>query len=353
MRLTFFLILLSFLFSCGKYRPFGSIVDAFTGATVDTANGTNSTFDNEKLYELCAPQLVVEGDVYQPGTEDFKNLYKRSVVVRECKYGFEGKEGFVGAYRYEGYSLFDILNKRVLKKANKEEFKPEIDVYVVVENAKGEKAVFSWGEIFLAARPHTILLATDVSRIVPHKSKDQWPLPEQCRMVVANDLYCERYIENPTKITVVTAGKHYEINRDLDPLISESIQLIDNDTIKASFTQFSENVSDYEAHVMFFGMGRGIHDTKPVVGKRMKDCLALHFPPDAKKLRSGFFIVAGLDGYRTVYSYSEIFNRNDQSDILILPCNGNGGKFRSSVPADFYADRSIKALKELYFVAIP
>lgn len=352
MRLFLIFSLCVSIASCGKYRPFGSIVDAFTGATVDTVNGTNSTFDNEKLYELGAPQLVVEGDVYQPGTEDFKNLYKRSVVVRECKYGFEGKKGFVGAYRYEGYSLFDILNKRVLKKTNKEEFKPEIDVYVIVENVKGEKAVFSWGEIFLAARPHTILLATDVSRIVPHKSKDQWPLPEQCRMVVANDLYCERYIENPSKITVVTAGRHYEIKRDLDPLISESIQLIDNDTMKASFTQFPENVGDYEAHVMFFGMGRGIHATKPVTGKRLKDCLSVYFPVTSPKLRSGLFIVAGLDGYRTVYSFSEVFNRNDQSDILILLFDGNGGKYKTYVPADFYADRSVKSVMEIYFLRL-
>ncbi len=91
----------------------------------------------------------------------------------------DGSNAFIGAYRYDGYSLFDILNDRILKKKNKEEFSPIIDLYVEIENAKGEKVVLSWGEIYYPNFLHNSIIATDVMRIVPSKTKELWPLPSE------------------------------------------------------------------------------------------------------------------------------------------------------------------------------
>ena len=110
---------------------------------------TNNFYDNTPTYQLPHMELTVEGEIANPGNVDFQVLKKHSVIVKETLLDTAGSDKFVGAYRYDGYSLFDILEKRILKKANAEEFNPIIDMYIEIENNKGEKVVFSWGEILL------------------------------------------------------------------------------------------------------------------------------------------------------------------------------------------------------------
>jgi hypothetical protein len=60
--------------------------------------------------------------------------------------------------------------------------------------------------------------------------------------------------------------------------------------------------------------------------------------------------MVGKDGYRSVFSYSEIVNRNDQSEILLVPCKEekDGGKFRIFPSCDFFSDRAVKAVSEIH-----
>ena len=74
---------------------------------------------------------------------DFSKLPIRSVIVKETSLNPDGTNNFVGAYRYDGYSLFDILNTVKLQKKNAEEFPPIIDLYVEISNDKGEKVILS------------------------------------------------------------------------------------------------------------------------------------------------------------------------------------------------------------------
>lgn len=64
-----------------------------------------------------------------------------------------------------------------------------------------------------------------------------------------------------------------------------------------------------------------------------------------------FFVLAGLDGYRVILSYSEIFNWNDQSEfLLILNKNDKDGEaFRYFPAADFFADRAVKSVSAVSF----
>jgi hypothetical protein len=56
-----------------------------------------------------------------------------------------------------------------------------------------------------------------------------------------------------------------------------------------------------------------------------------------------------VDGYRCVYTYSEIFNRNDQAEVLLIEDkeNQDGGVFRLFPAADFFSDRAVKAVSEI------
>jgi hypothetical protein len=59
--------------------------------------------------------------------------------------------------------------------------------------------------------------------------------------------------------------------------------------------------------------------------------------------------LVGQDGYRCTLSYSELFNRNDQQEFLLITTakNEDGGMFRTFPAADFFSDRAIKSLSEI------
>lgn len=323
---------------------------AETLPSVDTTDRTNDFYDNEKTHSLPVKTIKVEGEIANPGEVDFSNLPLRSVIVRETVLDGDTNR-FVGAYRYDGYSLYDILNRRKLQKANQEEFPPIIDLYVEVSNENGEKALISWGELFYPIHRHEIIIATQVMQIVPSKSKDYWPLPKEGKLIVASDLFTERNISNPTSITVKSLKHKYEINRDLAPLYAPELHIKLQDTEVETLTALPGNIQIVEYPSVFYGRGRGIHGVTVFRGILLKDLMGKYVEINKENIQTGMFTIAGIDGYRGAFTFSELFNRNDQSEILLMTdkTSHRKGKFSLYVSADFFSDRAIKAMSEIRF----
>jgi hypothetical protein len=317
----------------------------------DRNDRNNNFYDNEETYVLKPVELEISGEVSNPGKVDFSGLEKRSVIVKETLLKEDGSNEFVGAYRYDGYSLFDILNDRRLKKNNEAEFRPVIDVFVEIRNNRGEKAVISWGEIYYPNFLHNIIIATSVMRIVPGKTKDLWPLPTECKLIIGNDLITERNISSLTRIIVRSYPRSYDINRELNPLYSYDVKIYNGEKQIRTLTELPQTFQEETLHTIFYGKGRGIHSTQPFTGIYLKDFLAAEIPVSQKNIREGLVLLVGMDGYRSVYTMSEIMNRNDQAEVLVVPCPGekDGGKFRIFPSADFFSDRAVKALSEIRF----
>jgi hypothetical protein len=319
----------------------------------DQADRNNDFYDNEETFVLPMNNLYVGGEIENPGNVDLTKLVKRSVIVKEALLLNDTGNQFIGAYRYDGFSLFDILRNRILKKKNASEFRPIIDMYVEIENDRGEKVVLSWGEIYYPNILHQAIIATEVMRIVPSKTRDLWPLPAESKLIVAQDLVSERNISRPVKITIMSYARSYPITRDINPLISRKVNLFFNeeqiDSLKTSPIQFQTEKLD----AIFYGKGRGIHSTTPFSGIYLKEYLADKIKINRKNLRSGLVICAGIDGYRSVYTLSEIMNRSDHSEVLLVPCpeENDGGKFRIFPSCDFFSDRAVKALSEIRFLS--
>ena len=327
----------------GEYPQNGKI-----SAVPDTSEMTNNFYDNTETFPLPLTELTVEGEVENPGSVDFSSLPLRSVIVKEALPDGKGGDRFIGAYRYDGYSLFDILENCVPAKVNSSEFSPIIDLYIEIENISGEKTVFSWAEIYYPVTLHRIIIANSVSRIVPSRTKDQWPLPVTSKLVAGNDLLSSRNISDPVKITVRSLKRSYKVVQGMSPMYSPSIELYNADSLISQVTpMLDRGVVTYGT--VFYGRGRGIHSTTPFTGVPLKNVLSDYYPFTEKRLKEGMFAFAGKDGYRCAVSYSELFNRNDQQEFLLVRTepDEDGGLFRVFPASDFFSDRAIKSLSRI------
>jgi len=316
---------------------------------IPAAGQTNDFYDDAPTVKLKgSTKILVTGELQKDVTIDVTRLPKHSITVKETTLT-EGKVGFTGAYRYDGYSIYDILDGVLLKKKNEAEFPPIIDLYVEITNDRGESVVFSWGEIYYPVNRHRLIIATSVARIVPSKAKDLWPLPAETKIVAGNDLITSRNISNPVKITVKSLDSKYPINKGMTPLYSETMKICVNGKQRAILTEMPEGTDSETFKTVFYGRGMGIHGTTPFTGGMVHQLLGDYYKLTPVALQKGLVVIAGLDGYRAAFTLSEIVNRNDQQELLIIDRDNYEGAGRFSLfPAgDFFSDRAIKAVMEI------
>lgn len=344
-KIVFALISLALLASCNQQPAIENPQIQF----IDSTDMTNNFYDNTETFDLPVAGLTVEGEVANPGKVDFAGLPVRSVIVKETLLDSAGGDRFTGAYRYDGYSLFDILEKTIIRKANAEEFNSIIDLFIEIENDKGDKVVFSWGEIFYPNVLHKILIAKSVSRIVPSKTKELWVLPVNSKIVVSGDLITERNISDPSKITVRSFPKSFNTIKGLSPMYAGKISVYEKNNEVGVLESLPAEINEITYNTIFYGRGKGIHSTTPFTGVMLKDVIGKFYTVSRENLRSGIICIAGKDGYRSALSYSEIFNRNDQQEILLIktPENEDGGLFRMFTAGDFFSDRAIKSVSSI------
>lgn len=306
----------------------------------------NDFYDNAPTYELKGPTLRVDGEVANPGTVDLSTMPLRSLIVKEAVSTQKGAR-FVGSYRYDGVSLFDILKERYPRKSNQKEFSSVIDLLLVIENAKGERVVASWGEVFYPPTRHQIILATKVSPIIPSKTKEQWPLPKRTKLVFGNDLLSERNLTDPTRITILSSPHRFKLAKG--KRFNPDFSLYQDGKLSGRVIRLpSAETRTYPS--VFFGRGKGFHGLERFQGVLLKDALGRLYPANPDRLKHTFFTVAGADGYRVVLSFSELFNRNDDAEFLLYDKgkNKDGGRFNLFPAADFFSDRAVKAISEIH-----
>jgi len=323
-----------------------------TVASFDSTDRTNDFYDDAETVALNGPmEIEIAGEISQSVKINFKNLKKHSIIVKETVLKNEA-DSFVGAYRYVGYSLYDILNEVGLKKANEEVFRPIIDLFVEIENASGEKVVLSWGEIYYPIHHHEIIIATEVMRIVPSKTKELWTLPEKTKLVVGHDLITARNISEPVKITIRSFPlADVIVEKDKKPLYSKDFKITEDKKILETVVEYPKGMGMQNYPAIFYGRGKGIHSTEPFKGVMIKEMLGKYFPVTNDNLMKGLFVAVADDGYRSVFTYNEVMNRNDQSELLLIahPEEKTDAVFRLYPAMDFFSDRAVKALVEVQF----
>jgi len=305
---------------------------------------TNDFYDDGKSYRLEGPfNIGIEGEVESGGAVDIRSLRERRVLVKETLMDGKGNR-FVGAYAYSGYSVYDILDRVRIEKNIADDFDNVVDLMVRVENEVGDHVVLSWGEIYYPVRPHGIIIATKVTPITPTKTKEAWPIPGKKRLIVSSDLITERNLEAPVKLTILSASGPFR-SQENDKLFSPEIRISRQGGLSTTWSGESGDCKDLEYPVVFYGRGRGIHTVSLFRGPLLKDVLSSFFPTERESLRRGIFVISAPDAYRCVFSYSEIMNRTDQSEVLLIDeGEREGGRWRILSSADFFSDRAVKAV---------
>lgn len=326
--------------------------DATTGATSQAYQQGNSLYHKYPEARLNTLELSIQGEIVGSGPARFDGIYPHEVVVKETLLNQDNEAAFVGAYRYNGYSLFDLLHPFVLDKKNAAKFKPSIDAYILVLNDKGDSVTFSWSEVFHTINPHQIIIATSVAPIKPYRREVDFPQPLNWKLVAGGDLFAHRFLDNPTKIIVKSFDeKDFPITRNMEPLFSAEAAISFNGKVASIIPRLERKDGFTSYQSTFYGMGMGYHPVLRFDGVPLRSLMPEGFSlSDAHWMQKGLICVASADGYRAVFSFSELFNRNDHAlPLLVVPENPtDGGYYRIFLPTDFYADRSVKAIKEIY-----
>ena len=315
----------------------------------NTKKGINSFFENSELKEFSIKSILVQGEVENAGFVDVSSLSIHSVPVKEVVTDVEGKKIFRGAYFYSGYSLYDILNMKAIRKTHEQEFKPAVDLYVIVENDEGKKVVLSWGEIYYSKDNCKIIIAQSVRAINPSKTKMQWPLAEKSKLICGNDLYPYRFLSNPTKITVTSAPGIYSQERMRETFSPHMSVLMGEEGVSISDISHTEKRSfDF----IGYGHGMGYKGIQHVEGYVLRNVLSTAIKISEFMIPSAIVVVSAKDGYRAAFSLSEIMNRNDMNDFLLIEKNGSleDGKFNIFATPDYFVDRNVRSVEKIEII---
>jgi len=321
------------------------IVTASLSCAQNPGPPANSLFEQGETRSFESGDILIEGEVRNPGPVDLSRLPVRSAPVKELELQESGA-AFRGAYYVTGYALYDILNEKAVEKAPGSDFKPPLDIYAVVENDEGAQVVFSWGEIFYRTS-FDILISKSVQPINPVKTEETWPLPEMPRLVCGSDLYNVRYLNNPRKITIRSFRGQFPEGSP-ETMYVPQIEFL-TAAGSAMIGDIGPAVGQKKYRSVHYGHGRGYKGVHDTTGYALKDLIeeAKTIPLD--RVRDHCVVVSAKDAYRSVFSLGEILNRNDNLDPVLIDNldSPRNGRYTLRVPGDFFVDRDVRSVEKI------
>lgn len=334
--------------------------------------------------------LTIKGAVKNEIVLTYKDISKFKSSIKRVKIYNDAKE-YAGSCEMEGVSLCDILSSANIAKKSDDGFDRELDMYVVVRGGSGRSAVFSYGEIFLNGEPGSIFLTESARNIFPHKhedlkpfgfdahkwieapasynidfkncaachnGKDQKPVyfPKGFSVYASFDRSPARFIEDVRSIEVrQIADRKIAAEKDKENMWCDSpvFNAADKKTSEISLaglfnmpkTFFTENT---------VGLGKGFHGRVAFEGFDMAPILKNNCGGDIDIAKS-YVVLTAADGYRSLFSAAEIFDHAAGPNLLLIDkqdgkdLQKGDGRFRAFIKSDFFIDRSVRSVREVYY----
>ena len=310
------------------------------------------------VYAASENQVSIIGKVKQPlnlSMEDLGRYQTVRVQLNEVM-----KDGtFKGIFYYKGVPLRTLLDTAYIEK-EQSPFSKMIDLAVLVRGRDGKEVALSWGEIYFR-NSSDIIVATSASPIMPRRScascheKDFYePYMNQFsreigfpKLVMAGDEYADRSIEDIVSIEVIDPRPKMPTDNSKE-LFSKEFTI--TGAVKKGIT--ITDISSYprvEARVKNVGEGKGFHGISDYSGASLKTILdKAGIEPDLSKV----FFVSAPDGYRSLFSYGEVYLKKDEGGIIIADKNKGEsiekeGKFFLIPTEDLMSDRDVKSVERI------
>jgi len=310
-----------------------------------------------------SPAISITGTVKQPlnvTMDDIRRFESVNARLNEVT----ADKNFHGVFSYRGVPLRTLLELATVQKEESDFFKP-VDLAVVIKNNSGQQTVLSWGEIFYR-NPAEVLIAYSATPIMPHRECSACHTPEVFKpwfdqlkrdvglpkLVVANDFYSDRSLENISSIEVI----------DLHPeMTSQKIKnLFSPEFVLSGAVKKQMNVTDITSYPRLeviaktTGDGKGYHGVNTYNGVPLIEIIRkAGINPDINSV----ILISSPDGYRSLISYGELYFAPYGRNIIIAdmaegqPLKENG-KFIALFPDDLSADRWVKAVNKIEVISL-
>jgi hypothetical protein len=178
-------------------------------------------------WTASASTISITGVVKQPlnlTLEDLKKFETVTVRLNEITQDHQ----FNGVFYYRGIPLKTLLELAFVEKEESAFNKP-IDLAIVVRNKNEKQTVLSWGEVFYS-NPFEVVLAISATPVIPHADCKSCHGPEVYqdrlnvlsrpvgvpKLVVTNDFYTDRSLEEVVNIEVVDLHPKIPVKRSSD-----------------------------------------------------------------------------------------------------------------------------------------
>ena len=305
-----------------------------------------------------SPAISITGSVKQALTLTMEDLRRfESVTARLNEVSTD--KSFHGAFSYRGVPLRTLLDLAAIEK-EKSDFPKAVDLAIVVKNKDGQQTVLSWGELYYR-NPADILIAFSATPVMPHRECSTCHTPEIFtkwldplkrdvgfpKLVVVNDFYTDRSLENISAIEVIDLHPHMTAKK-LDALFSPEVIVTGAVQQKMTITDIS-SYQRLEILAKQTGDGKGYHGLRHFSGAPFVEVVRnAGVEPDLNTV----FLISAPDGYRSLISYGELILAPYGRNILIAdrvddqPLKENG-KFIALLPDDLAADRWVKAVEKI------
>jgi len=167
------------------------------------------------------------------------------------------------------------------------------------------------------------------------------------KLVVAGDGYADRSIENIVNVEVINLTAAMPADKSAE-LFSSSFT-VSGDVETTLDLKGLSGFPRKDVRAVNVGEGRGYHGIDDYSGVPFKDIL--NRAGISPKLAS-IFLVSAPDGYRSTFSYGEIFLIRVEEILLIADTRSGkeikeGGKFILVPAGDLMADRDVKSVQKI------
>ncbi len=334
--------------------------------------------------------ITITGAVKTGINLTFADILKFKSCVKRVK-AYDSQNRYSGSFEMECINLCDIISIDNIQKKVGDGFDRDLDMYIAVRGRSGRRALFSYGEIFLNNGFDAVVLTRSARSVFPHKHEDlkpfgfdtqKWNSARESRSLdfktcaachngkdqqalffpaglcvyAAGDMTPDRFIEDAYEIEICQiADRKISADMKKDEMWSDSIimNILEEKSAEITLNALSTfNRTGFTENTV--GLGKGFHGKNSYEGVDMAEIITAWCGGEVDRAGS-YFVVSAADGYRSLYSAGEIFNRVNGPNLFLIDRENNNelskgsGRFRTFIKSDFFIDRSVRSVKEIYY----